>query len=37
MINKPPPLNRDYDRDPNVYALKRRGVLNHVSTLWVEV
>ena len=33
MINKPPPLNRDYDRDPNIKALKRRGFLNHGSTL----
>ena len=33
MINKPPPLNRDYDRDPNIKALKRRGLINHGSTL----
>ena len=33
MINKPPPLNRDYNRDPNIKALKRRGFINHGSTL----
>ena len=25
-INKPPPLNRDYNRDPNIKALKRKVV-----------
>ena len=33
MINKTPPLNRDYNRDPNMKALKRRGFINHGSTL----
>ena len=33
MINKPSPLNRDYNRDPNIEALKKRGVINHGSTL----
>ena len=33
MINNPPPLNRDYSRDPNIKALKRRGFINHGSTL----
>ena len=33
MKNKPPPLNRDYNRDPNIKALKRRGFVNHGSTL----
>ena len=28
MINKPPPHNRDYNRDPNIKALKRRGFFN---------
>ena len=28
-----PPLNRDYNRDPYIKALKRRGVINHGSTL----
>ena len=26
-MNDPPPLNGDYDRDPNMRALKRRGLL----------
>ena len=29
LINKPPPLDRDYHRDPNIKALKRRGFINH--------
>ena len=33
MINEPPSLNRDYNRDPNMKALKRRGVINQGSTL----
>ena len=34
LINKPPPLNRNYNRDCNIKALKRRrGVINHGSTL----
>ena len=33
MINKPPPLNRDYNRDPHIKALKRREFINHGSTL----
>ena len=31
MINKPPPHNRDYDRDPNINT--RKGFINHRSTL----
>ena len=27
------PLNRDYTKDPNIKALKRRGFINHGSTL----
>ena len=27
MINKPPPLNRNYSKDPNVKAPGRRGLL----------
>ena len=27
------PLNRDYNRDPNIKAFKRRGFINHWSTL----
>ena len=27
MINVPPPLNRDYNRDPNIKALKGGGLL----------
>ena len=37
MINKPPPLNRDYNRDPNMKALKRRGFIDRGSTLWVPI
>ena len=33
MINETPPLNRDYNRYPNIKALKRRGLINHESTL----
>ena len=33
LINEPPPLNRDYTRDPNTKAVKRRWFLNHGSTL----
>ena len=34
-INKPPPVNRDYNynRDPNTQALQRRSFMNHVSPL----
>ena len=35
MINKPPPLNWDYNRDPNIWALKGGGFINHGSTLRV--
>ena len=28
MTNKPPPLNRDVNGDPNVQALERRGFIN---------
>ena len=37
MITKPPPLNGDYNRDPNIKALKRRGFINHGSTLGFKV
>ena len=33
MINKLPPLNRGYNRDPNITAPKRRGFINHGFTL----
>ena len=32
-MKKPPPLNRDYNRDPNSQALKRRGFINHGCAL----
>ena len=32
LINKPAALDRDYNRDPNIKALKRRGSINHGST-----
>ena len=28
-----PPLSRDYNRDPNIEALKKKGFINHGSTL----
>ena len=41
MINEPHPLNRDYNGDPNMKALKRRGFITHGSTLvsfgWVNL
>ena len=27
LVNKPPPIDRDYDRDPNIKALKRRRLI----------
>ena len=33
MIIRHPPLNKDDNRDPNIKALKRRGFMNHGSTL----
>ena len=34
MISKPPsPLNRDYNRDPNIQAPRRRWFIDHGSTL----
>ena len=33
MINKPPPMNRDDNRDPDIKALKRSGFINQGSTL----
>ena len=36
MINKPPPLNRDYNRDPNIKALKRGGVIIPGLHYWFE-
>ena len=35
MINKSPPLCREYSGDPNIEALKRRAFINHGSTLFV--
>ena len=32
-MKRPPPVNRDCNRDPNIKALKRRGFTNHGSTL----
>ena len=37
LINKPPPLNRDYSRDLYIKALRWRGFINHGSTLGCEV
>ena len=34
MINKSPPLSRDYNRNPNIRALKRRWSINHGSALF---
>ena len=33
-MNKPPPINRNCNKDPNFKALKRKGFINHESTLW---
>ena len=33
LINKPPPLNGDYNKDPNIKALTRRGCINYGPTL----
>ena len=33
MINKPPPLNREYNGDPNIKAIKTKWCINHGSTL----
>ena len=33
LNNKPPPLNRYYNRDPNIKALKRRRFVNSRSTV----
>ena len=33
LINKPPLLNRDYNRDANIRALKMRGFVNRGSTV----
>ena len=33
LMNKPPPHNRDYSRDPHIKALKRKRFINHGSTL----
>ena len=30
-----PSLSRDYNRDPNIRAFERRGVVNHNSTLGI--
>ena len=31
--NKPPPLTSDDNKDPNIKALRRRGLVSHGSTL----
>ena len=36
-MNKPPPLNRAYYRDLNIKAFKRRGFINHRSTLGLRL
>ena len=36
MMNKPPPHNRDYNKDPNIQALKRKGFINHGSIYVME-
>ena len=36
QINKSPPLNGDYNRDPNISALKRKGVVNHWATVYPQ-
>ena len=33
LINKALPVNEDYNEDPNIKALKRRGLINDGSTL----
>ena len=35
MTNKPPPLNRGYNRDPNIQALKKGGVYS--SGVYIRV
>ena len=37
MNNKPPPLDRDYKRNPNIKALKRKGFITQGSTLGLKV
>ena len=32
VMNKPPPLDREYNRNPNIQARKRRGFMTHVSS-----
>ena len=32
-MDKPPPLKRNYSRDPNIEALKKEGAINHGFTL----
>ena len=34
LITTPLSLNGDYNRDPNIEALKRRGIISQGSTLW---
>ena len=33
LNNKPPPLNRDYNRHPNIKTLRKEGFINDGSTL----
>ena len=33
MINHPPPVSGEYNRNPNIKALKGRGPIHHGSTV----
>ena len=37
MINEPPSLNRDYNRDPNIKAFQRGGLLMMESRVYIMV
>ena len=38
MIDKAPPLKRDYNRDPNIKALKWRGFMTHgLERFWMQM
>ena len=37
LVNEPPPPNRDYNRDPDLKTLDRRGFINRGSTLEVSL
>ena len=36
VINKPPPLSRECDRDSNIKAQKKKVFINHGSTLLLQ-